>query len=94
MKSLLLAAALSLAMCDTPPAPTPTPEPAPKPLPGEFTCATACEQFRYLGCSEAAPTPAGATCVEVCENAQASPAPLDLGCIVRAGSCASARLCE
>jgi len=91
MKSLLLAAALSLAMCDAPP---PAPPPNPGPLPGEFTCAIACDQFRFLGCSEAAATPAGATCVEVCDNAQASPAPLDLGCIVRSQSCAQARECE
>lgn len=90
MKSLLLAAALAASQCN----PTPTPTPAPGPGPGEFTCADACERFRFLGCEEFAPTPAGATCVEVCDNAQASPAPLNLGCIVRAESCAQARRCE
>ncbi len=93
MKTLLFAVAMSLAMCDTPP-PSPAPEPKPQPQPGAFSCETACEQFRFLGCAEAEPTPAGGTCLEVCKNAQASSAPLDLDCIVLAKSCAQARLCE
>lgn len=90
MKSLLLAATLAASQCN----PAPTPPPEPKPQPSEFTCQAACDQFRFLGCAEAEPTPAGATCADVCANAQASPAPLDLGCIVLSRSCAQARECE
>jgi hypothetical protein len=94
MKTLLFAVAMSLAMCDTPPPSPVPPPPDPTPRPGEFTCQTACDQFRFLGCAEAEPTPAGAPCVVFCENAQASSAPLDLNCIVLAKSCAQARECE
>lgn len=94
MKSLLLLAALVASQCNPAPVPAPQPEPEPKPLPGEFTCADACERFRVLGCEEAAPTLGGATCAQVCENAQTGPAPMQLGCIVRSESCARARLCE
>jgi hypothetical protein len=89
MKAVLLAAVLAASRC-TPPPPTPVPEP----LPGEFTCRDACAQFRHLGCEEAEPTPEGATCVEFCGVAQEGPAPLNLGCIVRANSCDQARRCE
>lgn len=90
MKHLLYAAALSLAWCDaTGPSPLP-----PKPDPSGFTCETACENYRLLGCEEAKQTPMGGTCVQVCENAQKTPAPMDLGCIVRAESCEQARRCE
>lgn len=88
MKTLMLLAALAAAQCN------PSPAPPPKPLPGEFTCADACENLRRLGCASAAPTPHGATCVEVCENASASPAPLPVACIVRADSCPQAEACE
>lgn len=91
MKHLLLAVAMSLAWCERQ---APEPVPPPHPLPGEFTCETACENFRLLGCEEYAPTPMGGTCVQVCENAQRTPAPMDLGCIVRAESCEQARACE
>jgi hypothetical protein len=96
--ALVLAAALSLAWCERAvPPPDPDPEPAPSPTlpaPSGFTCADACEHYRAMGCEEAQPTPAGASCVDVCASAQSSPAPLDLGCIVRAPTCELARRCE
>lgn len=84
--------ALALVAC-IPVAPEPTP-PAPEPVIVQPSCLEACARFAALGCEEARPTPGGASCAEVCENAQSSPAPLDLSCIVRSSSCAQARLCE
>lgn len=88
MKVLAFALTLALVAC----VPI-TPEPVPGPVIVSPSCPEACARFAALGCEEAQPTPAGAPCVDVCENAQAT-VPLDLACIVRAGSCAQARLCE
>lgn len=62
---------------------------------GEGNCRDACENYSRLGCDEAKPTPAGASCDEVCANM------LDLGgfraslsCVSSADSCERARLCE
>jgi hypothetical protein len=43
----------------------PTPVPPEEPA---FTCDTACENLRTMGCSEAEDTPEGSTCEDVCEN--------------------------
>jgi len=51
-------------------------------------CATACDHLRELGCPEAEPTPGGATCEEVCRNAEASGTfTLNPRCIAELGSC-------
>ncbi len=68
--------------------------PLPPPSPGGYSCEESCTAFARLGCQEYLPTAEGATCVEICDNAQAGPAPLDLGCIVRSQDCAQARRCE
>lgn len=81
---------LALSAC-VPLAPEPGP---PAPVIVDPSCEDACARFAALGCEEAQPTPAGASCAEVCANTQASPAPLDLSCIVRSSSCAQARECE
>jgi hypothetical protein len=89
MKALLLAAALAASQCN----PTPEPPPAPEPT-GDADCEAACQRFASLGCEEAQSTPNGGTCLDVCENTQTSPAPLNLACIVRSNSCAQARECQ
>jgi hypothetical protein len=39
------------------------------PCPAVFTCETACLHGHSLGCDWATPTPMGATCLDVCNNA-------------------------
>ncbi len=77
-----------------------TPEPVvipPKERPEPGTpadCTTACARLEHLGCEEAKPTPAGATCEDVCNNVQQSGATaLDLACVIDAGSCEVANAC-
>jgi len=54
-------------------------------------CAGACSTLRALGCPESQPTPAGQTCVQVCEgNAEL----LNVGCVVKAESVAGVRSCN
>lgn len=48
-----------------PPIPEPTADPEPLP-PSEYSCATACENQRHLGCELGQPTVEGSTCEEVC----------------------------
>ena len=86
MKALAVAVSATLIWCSTQ---APAPAPAPPPDPGALTCATACENLRKLGCEEAAPTADGATCVEVCQNANNLP----VACITRALSCPAAEDC-
>jgi hypothetical protein len=57
------------------------------------TCANACANLRRLGCPEGEPTEAGASCEQVCDNAQASPAPLPTGCVAQATTCDAATNC-
>lgn len=87
MKTLILAAALSAAMCDPQPVPPPGPD-------GSATCEDACSNLRTHGCPAGQPTKAGAPCEEFCENAQQGPAPLNLTCIAKAPSCDVADRCE
>lgn len=75
------------------PVPTPTPTPDPKPLPEHASCATACERAAELGCKWAAHTAAGASCEDVCLNAQKWQ-PWDLACRTAAVTCAAADRCE
>jgi len=91
MKSLLLAAALAASQCN--PGPAPTPEP-PRPVPGEPTCATACLNLALMTCPESLPTPAGASCETVCQNAVDNGLRMPLTCYTAATSCAIAALCE
>lgn len=77
------------------PAPAPSPDPAPQPAPTPSSaCAAACARFAALGCQEAKPTAAGASCVAVCQNAEDSGV-ISLGpdCVAHADSCASATAC-
>lgn len=93
MKPILLVAAVAVSQCLSP---LPQPEPAPQPEPpsGEFTCADICAHYTRMGCEESTSTPEGASCEDVCAAAQAGPAPLDLGCVMRAPDCQLARRCE
>jgi hypothetical protein len=51
-------------------------------------CARACGRLAALGCPEAEPTDAGATCVEVCRNAEASGVvTLEPDCVADAATC-------
>ena len=83
MKTLTLIFALALAGCaTTTPCPVDT-KPCPTPAP---TCATACSQGTKLGCAWATPTPMGAICQAVCENA-AQTVPWNVGKLTSATSC-------
>jgi hypothetical protein len=85
MKALAILASTSLIWCSSP-----GPKPAPKPDPGALTCTDACDNLRTLGCAEAAPTPDGASCEDVCLNADDLP----VACITRAETCDAAEACE
>jgi hypothetical protein len=61
---------------------TPVPSPA-------ADCDAVCLHGNNLGCSWATPTPAGATCVQVCQQAQTGPLPWSMSCSVQAESCAA-----
>lgn len=57
-------------------------------------CPEACAHGAELGCSWSKPTARGASCVEVCENVQASATVAwNCDCMVRAESCAKADRC-
>jgi hypothetical protein len=70
-----------------PPAPPPAPAPA-------GACAAACSRLAALGCPEAKPTPNGATCTDVCLNAEDSGVlSMQTDCVVQASDCPAARAC-
>lgn len=50
-----------------PPDPPDPPKPEPE-EPADASCATACENQRFLECEVGDPTPEGSTCEEVCEG--------------------------
>ena len=50
------------------------------------TCATACANGAGLGCTWAEPTPQGAACTVVCQNASAT-IPWDVSTLTAATSC-------
>lgn len=95
----MLATLLVAAQCDVKPAPPPPlPPPAPIPTPDQEEpppdCDTACRRLHAMGCPEAELTDAGATCVEVCDNVQASGTiAYPVACVSGAHSCAEAEAC-
>lgn len=79
--------AVFLACATTPPGPSPDPQ--------EATCAGMCARMAALDCPAAQDTPNGATCVQVCENVQATGiARWDLECRVAAPTCEAIDNCE
>ena len=90
---MLIAATLVSCRCTWPPVPTPSPTPTPSPD-GGATCATACEHLGSLGCKASTPTAKGATCTEVCENAESGGyVSWGVDCVVAAPSCSAADEC-
>lgn len=70
-------------------------KPIPTPPAGPYSCETACERGADLGCAYAAPTPAGASCGEVCRNVQSSGfLRWDLECRTLAPSCEAVDNCD
>lgn len=51
------------------------------------TCEAVCAHWSELGCEEAQPTPAGESCVAVCENIQQGNLKDDLECQAAVTSC-------
>ena len=108
MKTILLVAFLA-STCEVGPFPKPAPQPeppspwdshtdaAPAPAPDDSSlCAVACRKLAALGCPEAQPTASGATCTQVCENAESGPSGTSFGpqCVAQAESCQLARKCQ
>jgi hypothetical protein len=58
------------------------------------TCSAWCARATTLKCPAAKPTPGGASCVDVCTNANSGPAKWNLKCRVAAKTCAAADACE
>lgn len=83
---LVLAACSGSTTCRlTSPTPSPTRPPS---------CEDACARLDELDCPAAKPTPNGASCAEVCTNAEKSGLALwGLSCIVTAPSCIAADAC-
>jgi hypothetical protein len=70
------------------PAYEPERPPRPRPEPNASACSAACERLAELGCPEAETTPAGASCLEVCENVEASgTVTLDPACVAQLDAC-------
>ena len=88
---LFLAAPLALA-CG-PFEPPETPETQAERYVGEADCADYCANMQILGCEEGKPTPGGASCLAVCENAQTGPIPFNTECAAQATSCEVAEDC-
>lgn len=63
-----------------------------KPVVPGAGCEEACDRLSVLGCPEGEPTPAGAPCVEVCENGMAGR--YDLACVAGIESCQRLQSCE
>lgn len=67
--------------CAGPPGPSPIPPIGPEPVPSSdpsptprmWTCDSACDNQRKLGCELGKPTAEGSSCEEVCQNSQESP---------------------
>lgn len=73
---------LALAGCATTP---------PIPERSEATCADVCARGAILGCAWSLPTPKGATCEAVCDNATAARIPWRLDCMASANTCEAAQ---
>lgn len=81
------AAAMLLIACSPAVVPTPPPEP---------TCADACAHLLDLGCESGLPTDEGASCQEVCENAESLGLPeirWPRACVAAAPNCGAAEAC-
>lgn len=75
--------------CSASPPPHPSPEP-----PAPEACVVACERLQELGCPEGDPTPAGASCVEVCRATETSGlVTLRPACVARIQSCEAIEGC-
>jgi len=77
-----LCLALALAACP--------PGPAVEPAPGPATCAAACDRWRQLGCIEAAHTPDGTPCEDVCSRWERY---WDLSCMSSVATCEAIEAC-
>lgn len=91
MKTALLLAAALATQCNLDPKPAP---PAPPPDPFAATCETACKNLMAMNCHDGNPTKEGASCVEVCQNAERNGLPLPVACVTVSGSCEEAAQCE
>ena len=61
---------------------------APEDVIDDDACSLACSRLAALGCAEAAPTDGGASCVAVCQNAQASGVvSLEPECVANVAGC-------
>lgn len=71
-------------------------KPKPTPIPNDgSTCADVCQHGDALHCDWAKPTQHGATCLDVCFNAnEGGPIRWDLTCRVHAPTCAAVRGCQ
>lgn len=83
-----------------PPSPWDTPVDAAPPPPEDIDgaartpCYRACKKLEQLGCPEAKPTAAGATCLQVCQNIESSAVvTMDPECVAGAESCRIASAC-
>ena len=93
--ALALYAVLAAASCREPPAPPPLTEfiDAGGAYRALATCASACGRLAAFGCPEGRPTPAGASCTEVCSAARQSRVDLPIACVTRATDIAGVRAC-
>jgi hypothetical protein len=66
---------------------------SPAPAPSDATCASACAHGAALSCTYAKPTIGGATCEQVCKNAEAAGEPWRLACLSRLQTCDDATAC-
>lgn len=80
---LAFVAALGAGCTHNPP-PTPVGPTSDASAPGG--CAALCQHRSQLGCSTAAPTAAGATCLDVCRNATDPAGPIQWDLVCRTGA--------
>ena len=101
MKKLFALTALVLAGCppQLPPETKPTSEPDPVLEPGLDPEDAACKRYEELKCQSRdgrnlwEPTPGGATCVQVFENAKANGVDLHPACIAKMATCEERDAC-
>jgi len=112
IKTILFLSAFLVVACELGPFPKPPPQPEPPSpwdTPGDAEappeevdgathtpCYLACAHLKALGCPEAQPTAAGATCTQVCANNESGPGGTSLApsCVLAAESCSLARKCQ
>lgn len=78
--------------CTRETAPPPAPPPPPEHVDGA-SCSSACDNIAARGCSGELPLPQGATCVQVCENAERNALSFGVSCFTAAETCAAVKLC-